>query len=160
MSRKERPPVRISRRLGAGKRFAIVAAAFHRTLTDRLVASARRTLLAHGVDAADVEVVRTPGSLEIPQAALRIARRGKVHAVIGLGVVIRGGTIHFELVAENAVAGLQQAALMSGVPMTSGIVCAETPDQAADRAGRRPGLDRGAEAALAALEMAGLFEHL
>ena len=158
MARKESSRSRA--RLGLGRRFALVAARFNRSLTNRLVLSARRMLLRHGVAPEDIEVCWTPGSLEIPQAALRIARRGKVHAVVGLGVVIRGRTIHFQLVAENTVRGLQQAALDSGVPMTSGIVAAETRADALDRTGRRPDLDRGAEAALAALEMADLFDRI
>lgn len=150
------PPRRPPPRRG---RFAVVAARYHEPITKRLVDGALRSLTAAGVAAKDVEVHWVPGSFELPQAALHLARTRRYAAVVCVGVVIRGQTPHFEHVAREAAAGIQEVALTTGVPTTFGVVTALNEQQAWDRAGGEVG-NRGAEAADAALEMAGLVQRL
>ena len=104
-------------------------------------------------------MVWVPGGFELPQAALRLARSGRVHAVVALGAVIRGATPHFDYVAAEAAKGIAQAALQTGVPVTFGVLTTDTLEQAIERAGTKAG-NKGAEAALAALEMARLWQAL
>jgi 6,7-dimethyl-8-ribityllumazine synthase len=107
----------------------------------------------------DVDVFHVPGSFEIPQAARRAAGSGRYDAVIGLGVLIRGATLHFEIVARESARGLMDVARDTGIPAVLGIVTAETPEQAAERTGGRLG-NRGADAARTAIEMATLFRGM
>ncbi len=106
----------------------------------------------------DVEVVWVPGSFELPQAALYLARTGRFRALVCVGVVIKGQTPHFEHVAREAASGISRVALTTGVPAAFGVVTALSEEQALDRAGGRVG-NRGEEAALAAIEMAELFRR-
>ena len=140
-----------------GRRFAIVASRFHEAITTRLVEGACQTLRRHG--AANVSVVWVPGAFEIPQAAARLAARGKVDALVCLGCVIRGETPHFEYVAGEAARGIAEVGRAWGVPAVFGVITAETEAQAVARAGGGVG-NRGEEAALAALEMVRLFASL
>jgi len=135
-----------------GLRFGIVVARFNDFVTNRLLEGAVETLRLHGALDTDITVVRVPGSLEIPLAARRLAASG-VHAVVALGCVIRGGTPHFEYVAGATSRGVVDVAAQTGVPVTFGVITAESLEQATDRAGGKVG-NRGAEAALAAIEMA------
>ena len=135
-----------------GLRFGIVVARFNDFVTNRLLEGALDTLRLHGVADEDLTVVRVPGALEIPLAAKRLATSG-CDAVVALGCVIRGGTPHFEYVAGAASRGVVDVASETGVPVTFGIITADTLEQATDRAGGKIG-NRGAEAALAAIEMA------
>ena len=134
---------------GAGLRVVVVAASWHTVVMDGLLAGARRALADAGV--ADVRVVRVPGSFELPVAALAAARAG-ADAVVALGVVIQGGTPHFEYVCRAATDGLARVALDTGVPIGFGLLTCDDEQQALDRAGL-PGSreDKGAEAAQAAL---------
>jgi 6,7-dimethyl-8-ribityllumazine synthase len=132
----------------------VVAARFHEAISKRLVDGAVGVLTAHGVPADRVEVHWVPGSFELPQAALALARTRRFAAIACVGVVIRGGTPHFEHVCREAAAGIRQVALATGVPVTFGVVTALTEEQAWERAGGAVA-NRGEEAALAALEMAG-----
>ena len=140
-------------------RFAVVASRFHEEIGKRLVEGAREALRRHGVADKDVLVVWVPGAFEIPQVALAIARRRVADALVCVGCVIRGETPHFEYVAGEAARGIAEVARLTGVPATFGVITAETHDQAAERAGGRVG-NRGEEAALAALELVGLFQAL
>jgi 6,7-dimethyl-8-ribityllumazine synthase len=140
-------------------RFALVLTRFHEAIGSRLLDGARDALLRHGAAEADLSEVRVPGAFEIPLVAQRLARSGKFDAVICLGAVIRGETPHFDLVAAEAARGVARAALDAGVPVTFGVVTAESPDQAADRAGGKLG-NRGFDAALAAIEMVDLLRRL
>jgi 6,7-dimethyl-8-ribityllumazine synthase len=142
-----------------GKRFALVASRYNEVVTSRLIQGAEDCLLRHGASAQDVEVFRTPGSFEIPLVARKVAASGKFHAVICLGAIIRGDTPHFDFVASEAARGVGRAATDTGVPVIFGIVTTDTVEQAIDRAGGRSG-NRGADAALAAIEMANLLEKL
>ena len=134
---------------GRGLRVVVVAASWHEVVMDGLLDGARRALAAAGVE--DVTVIRVPGSFELPVAALRAARAG-ADAVVALGVVIRGGTPHFEYVCQAATSGLTEAALRTGVPVGFGVLTCDDEAQALDRAGL-PGSreDKGAEAAEAAV---------
>jgi 6,7-dimethyl-8-ribityllumazine synthase len=145
-------------RARAGARFAIVAARFHEGISGKLVDGARAAFAAHGVPARNVEVVWVPGSFELPQAALLLARRGRYAGIACVGVVIRGETPHFEHVSREAAAGIRQVALTTGVPVTFGLITALSEAQAWDRAGGAVG-NRGEEAGLAAVEMAALVRR-
>ncbi len=130
-------------------RVAVVAAQWHATVMDGLLAGALRALTDAGV--VDLTVVRVPGSFELPVAALRAARAG-YDAVVALGVVVRGGTPHFDYVCSAATSGLSRVALDTGVPVGFGLLTCDTEEQAVDRAGL-PGSreDKGFQAAQAAL---------
>ena len=134
---------------GTGLRVIIVAASWHAVVMDGLLAGARRALADAGVT--DVREVRVPGSFELPIAASRAAHHG-ADAVVALGVVIRGGTPHFEYVCQAATQGLSDVALRSGVPVGFGLLTCDDEAQALDRAGL-PGSheDKGAQAVQAAL---------
>jgi len=144
---------------GTGRRFGIVAARFHGAVVDRLLAGAESALLAHGVAAADIEVVRVPGAWEIPAGLDALARSGRFSALIALGVLIRGGTLHFEVIANECSRGIAEVSLRRELPVTFGVLTCETMAQAVARAGGEEG-NKGEEAALAALEMASLLDRL
>jgi 6,7-dimethyl-8-ribityllumazine synthase len=134
---------------GTGLRVVVVAASWHTTVMDGLLAGARRALAEAGVT--DVREIRVPGTFELPVAAARAARGG-ADAVVALGVVIRGGTPHFEYVCQAATSGLTDVAVGTGVPVGFGVLTCDDEAQALDRAGL-PGSheDKGAEAAEAAV---------
>jgi 6,7-dimethyl-8-ribityllumazine synthase len=140
-------------------RFAIVAARFNEFIVDRLVAGAIDALRRHGVPEARISLVRVPGAFEIPVACKRVAESKKFDAIIALGCVIRGATAHFEHVAGAACSGCARVAEASGVPVILGVLTTDTIDQAVERAGTKAG-NKGAEAAVAALEMVGVFRAL
>ena len=143
----------------AGRRVAVVASRFHEPLTRRLVEGARAVLTQHGVRDRDLAVVWVPGAFELPQAALRLARGGGVDAIVCVGCVIRGETPHFDYVAGEAARGIGEVARLTGLPVTFGVITANTLEQAEARAGGPAG-HRGEEAALAAVELLGLFASL
>jgi len=144
---------------GSGRRFAIVASTYNQRLVTRLLDGALECLDAHGVTAADVQLVRVPGAWEIPQALEELAAVGKVDALITIGVVIRGDTPHFDYICGECSAGASRVASKYRVPVAFGVLTCETSQQAEERAGGKAG-NKGAEAALAALEMASLFQKL
>ena len=144
---------------GRGHRFALLASRFNPHVTERLLERAKDTLLEHDAAEEHIDVFRVPGAWELPQAALRAARTGRYSAVLALGCVIRGETPHFDFIACSAARGLAEAALASGVPVIFGVLTTDTDAQALERADPSRG-DKGREAALAALEMAGLFQRL
>jgi 6,7-dimethyl-8-ribityllumazine synthase len=134
-----------------GLKLAIVAARFNSALTEKLLEGARKALKqAH---AESVEEFRTPGAFELPLAARTLARTGRYHAIVALGVVIRGETPHFDYVAGETARGLQQAALETGVPVAFGVLTTNTIHQAKARAGGKLG-NKGYDAAMTAVEMA------
>jgi 6,7-dimethyl-8-ribityllumazine synthase len=140
-------------------RFALVAARFNSAIVDQLLAGALDGLKRHGVADDAVDLVRVPGSLEIPPIAKRLAESGKYAAIICLGAVIRGDTGHYEHVAAGAASGIAQAALQTGVPIIFGVLTCDTVEQAVDRAGAKSG-NKGFDAALAAIEMVNLVQQL
>lgn len=143
----------------SGKSFALVVSRWNDFIVDRLAAGALDAIVRHGGDEERVTQVRVPGSFEIPLVAQRLATSGTFDAVICLGCVIRGQTPHFEYVAAEVTKGIAQVSLQSGVPVTFGIVTADSLEQAVDRAGAKHG-NKGAEAALAAIETANLLGAL
>jgi 6,7-dimethyl-8-ribityllumazine synthase len=140
-------------------RFAILAARFNATVVDNLTAGAVDALVRHGVADDAIDIVRVPGSFEIPLVAQRLALSKKYAAVICLGAVIRGDTGHYDHVAGEATGGVGRASLASGIPVIFGILTCETLEQAINRAGAKAG-NKGFEAALAAIEMVNLLQIL
>jgi len=140
-------------------RFAVVAARFNSLIVDQLVSGALDALHRHGVGEQAVDVVKAPGSFEIPLIAQRLASSRKYAAVICLGAIIRGETDHYDHVANSAVNGVAQAALASGVPVILGILTCDTLEQAMNRAGAKAG-NKGFEAAMTAIEMVNLLKQL
>jgi 6,7-dimethyl-8-ribityllumazine synthase len=142
-----------------GLRFGIVASRFNDFIVDRLLDAAVSTLLKHGVAPGDIEVVRVPGAFETPLALQKLAASRRFQALIALGCVIRGGTPHFEYVAGEATRGIGQVSSSSEIPIGFGILTVETIEQAIERAGTKAG-NKGADAALAAIQMATVLRQL
>ena len=143
----------------SGHRFCLVAARFNEAYVRRLVDAALEVLRHRGAAESDLEVVWVPGSFELPLACRWAARTERYDAVLAFGVLIRGETEHFRLVAEGATRGLQQVALETGVPVLNGLLAAHDSGQAAARTGGEVG-NRGAEVALAAVQMARLKRRM
>ena len=150
-----RPPEASGRRAGPGPtgRFAVVAARFNEAISKKLADGAASALEAGGVSPGRVEVHWVPGSFELPQAAMALARTGRYAGIVCVGVVIQGETPHFQYVAGEAAHGLSRVGLETGVPVSFGVITSLTEAQAWERAGGAVG-HRGEEAARAALEMA------
>jgi 6,7-dimethyl-8-ribityllumazine synthase len=146
-------------RVSREARFAIVASRYNPVIVDALIASARAALVDHGVAEPAIDLVRVPGALELPFAADVLAASGRYVAIIALGCVVRGDTRHYEHVADNCARGLLHVALARGVPVLNGVLAVERFADAAARAGGARG-NKGAEVALAALEMADLCRRL
>ncbi len=143
-----------------GGRFAIVMSRFNDMITGRLMDGALDTLRRHGVDIdARVEVVWVPGAYELPLIASKLASSGRFDAVLALACVIRGGTPHFDYVAGEVAKGVSQASASTGVPVAFGVLTTDSIEQAIERAGTKMG-NKGAEAAMAALEMVSLLKKL
>lgn len=145
--------------IGTGLRLGIVVSRFNELLSGRLLSGARDALGRHGVAEDDVDVAWVPGGFEIPLVAKQMADSGRYDAVIALGVIIRGGTPHFEYVASEVAKGVAKASLDSGVPVMFGIITADTIEQAVERAGTKAG-NKGWDAAVGAIEMANLSRAL
>ncbi|MFW2372102.1 MAG: 6,7-dimethyl-8-ribityllumazine synthase [Gammaproteobacteria bacterium] len=140
-------------------RFAIVVARFNGFIVESLQAGAIDTLLRHGVAEDNITVIKVPGAYEMPVATQRLAQGGKFDAIIGLGAVIRGSTPHFDFVAGEASKGMASVALDHGLPVVFGVLTTDTIEQAIERAGTKAG-NKGAEAAITAIEMVNLFKKL
>lgn len=145
--------------LGRGLRFGLVVARFNELITSQLLAGAWDALVRHGVAPEDVDVVRVPGAFEVPLAAKKLAETGRYAALVALAAVIKGGTPHFEYIANEVSKGVATVALEMGVPVAFGVITADTLEQALERAGAKAG-NRGYDAALVALEMANLLPKL
>jgi 6,7-dimethyl-8-ribityllumazine synthase len=143
----------------AGKRFALVVSRFNEFFSSKLMAGAQDCLIRHGAGAEDLEIFRVPGAFELPLVAQKVVDTGRFDAVVCLGAILRGQTSHFDFVAGEAAKGIAQVGLDAGVPVIFGVITTETVEQAVDRAGARTG-NRGAEAALAAVEMANLLQDI
>ena len=143
----------------AGKRFAVVAARWNDIFSGRLLEGAVDALKRHGATESDITVVRVPGSFEIPLVAGRLARSRKYDAVIAVGTLIRGETDHYQLIARELASGLSRVMSETGVPVSFGVVTADSMEQAMARAGSKAG-NKGWEAAVAAIEMAGVMKKL
>jgi 6,7-dimethyl-8-ribityllumazine synthase len=143
----------------AGARFALVASRFNSFIVDRLVEGAVDALVRHGASAERITLVKVPGSWEIPLVAARLAASQDHDAIIALGALIRGATPHFDYIAAEVSKGLAQIAMQTGVPVTFGVLTTDTIEQAVERAGTKAG-NKGADAALAAIELLSLFGAL
>jgi 6,7-dimethyl-8-ribityllumazine synthase len=143
----------------AGLRFGIVVSRFNSFITDRLLAGALDALERGGAKEGQADVVRVPGSFEIPLVAKKLGASGRYHAVIAIGCILRGETSHFEYIASEVARGIQLAQLDTGVPMIFSVLTCDTLEQAIERAGLKSG-NKGAEAGAAALEMANLMRTL
>ncbi|GAC1432845.1 MAG: 6,7-dimethyl-8-ribityllumazine synthase [Terriglobales bacterium] len=139
----------------SGKRFAIVASRFNEFITERLLRSAYDGLLRSGASEKNIQIVRVPGSFEIPTAARTLALTKNYDAIICLGCLIRGDTAHYDVIVNEVTRGIGQSAQETGIPHAFGVLTCETLEQAVDRAGLKMG-NKGFEAALAAVEMANL----
>ena len=144
---------------GTGRRFALVVARFNDFVTSRLKASARQELVDCGTADADIHEILVPGAFEIPLAAREAARSGRYDAVICLGAVIRGATPHFDHVAREASHGIAEVSSSEEIPVGFGILTVDTIEQAIERAGTKAG-NKGADAALAAIQMATVLRQL
>ncbi|MCC7493837.1 MAG: 6,7-dimethyl-8-ribityllumazine synthase [Fimbriimonadaceae bacterium] len=145
--------------VGTGLRCAIVVARFNELIASKLLGGAKDVLRRHGVAEEQVDVAWVPGSFEIPMVAQKLAGSGRYDAVICLGAVIRGSTPHFDYVAAETSKGIAAAALKSGVPVIFGVLTTNTIEEAIERAGTKHG-NKGADAALAAIEMANLLRAI
>ena len=146
-------------RIASGCRFAIIASRFNDEIAEGLLTGARAALAEASVRDEDVTIVRVPGAFEIPLAARRAAETGRFDAIICIGCVIKGETMHFEYIAGTTCQGIADAAAATGVPMALGVLTTLTDAQAQERAAAGPD-NKGREAALAAVEMATLFRQL
>jgi 6,7-dimethyl-8-ribityllumazine synthase len=143
----------------AGLRFGIVVGRFNSFISERLLEGAVDALVRHGASDGDIDVIRVPGSFEIPLAAQKLATAKKHDALICLGAVIRGATPHFDYVAGEVAKGIAQVSLASGTPIAFGVLTTDTIEQAVERAGTKAG-NKGFEAAMTAIETANLFREL
>ena len=141
-----------------GLKIGIVVSRFNVFITEHLLTGAINELISHGVNDGDIEVVRVPGAFEIPLAAKKICSRGK-DVIICLGAVIRGDTPHFDYVATEAARGVATVSIETDIPIMFGVLTSDNIEQAEDRAGGKSG-NKGADAALAAIEIATLYKKL
>ena len=145
--------------IGTDLKIGIVASRFNELLSSRLVSGATDALERHGVADANVDIAWVPGSFEMPLVAKKLAESGSYDAVLAIGVIIRGGTPHFDYVAAEASKGIAKTSVDSGVPVVFGVITADTLEQAIERAGTKGG-NKGWDAALAAIEMANLLKQI
>jgi 6,7-dimethyl-8-ribityllumazine synthase len=143
----------------AGLKFAIVVSRFNSIITDRLLAGALDALARTGADMESLEIVKVPGSWELPVAAAELARQKRHDGVICLSALIKGDTPHFDYIAAEAAKGLAQVSMETGVPVAFGVLTTSTLEQAIDRAGAKSG-NKGFDAAMTAVEMANLMRQL
>jgi 6,7-dimethyl-8-ribityllumazine synthase len=155
----EQPKIIEGELLARDLRFAILAARFNDFVVEPLIRGALDALRRHGVADKQVEIVRVPGAFDMPIIARKLALSQRYEAIIALGCVIRGQTPHFDYVAGECAGGIARVALESGVPIAFGVLTTDTAEQAVDRAGGKAG-NKGADAALVALEMANLLRRL
>ncbi len=140
-------------------RFALIASRFNEFIVEPLVRGALDALKRHGVTDKQIDLVRVPGAFEIPLIASKLIASRRYDALIALGAVIRGETPHFDYVAGECTSGIARIALETGIPIAFGVLTTNTVEQAMDRAGGKAG-NKGADAALTALEMANLLRRL
>jgi 6,7-dimethyl-8-ribityllumazine synthase len=143
--------------LGEGRKFALIVSRFNDFISDRLMGGALDALLRSGVKDEDIDIVKVPGSFEIPLVAKKMVNKKKYDAVICLGAVIRGATPHFEYVSAEVSKGIATVSIESEVPVIFGIITTDTIEQAIERAGTKAG-NKGWSSAMSALEMANLVE--
>ncbi|WP_423837432.1 6,7-dimethyl-8-ribityllumazine synthase [Thermodesulfovibrio thiophilus] len=142
-----------------GLKFGIVVSRFNEFITSKLLEGALDALIRHGAKESDIEAVRVPGSFEIPLVAKKLAQSGRFNAVICLGTLIRGATPHFDYIAAEVSKGIALISLEVGIPVSFGIITADTIEQAIERAGSKAG-NKGWDAAMVAIEMARVIEQM
>lgn len=140
---------------GAGLRIGVVMSRFNQDVSEGLLSACTAALVRQGVREADIRIVTVPGALEVPLALQKLAQTGRFDALVALGAVIRGETYHFEVVSDESAGGITSVQLDTGVPVANGILTADNDDQAAARM-----TQKGAECALAAIEMANLLKKI
>jgi 6,7-dimethyl-8-ribityllumazine synthase len=145
--------------LGKGLKFGVVVSRFNEFITRKLLDGAQDALLRHGVIEEDIDIAWVPGSFEIPLAAKQLAQTKRYDAVICLGTVVRGATPHFDYIAAEVTKGIAKVGLDAGLPISYGIITADTLEQAIERAGTKAG-NRGFDAAVNAIEMANLLKNI
>ena len=145
--------------LGEGLKFGLVVSRFNEFVTKKLLEGAQDALLRHGVSDGDIDIAWAPGSFEIPLIAQKLAQTKRYDAVICLGAVIRGGTPHFEYIAAEVTKGIAKVNLEAGLPISYGIITADSLEQAIERAGTKAG-NKGFDAAVDAIEMANLLKSI
>lgn len=151
------PKFHEARLIAEGKKFALVVSRFNDFITEKLLSGALDALIRSGTADKDIEVVRVPGAFEIPVVARKMAKTKRFDAVICLGAVIRGSTPHFDYVSAEVSKGIAMVGMESEVPVIFGVITTDTIEQAIERAGTKAG-NKGWSAAIAAVEMANLFE--
>lgn len=145
--------------VGSNLRICITVSRFNNFITTKLLDGALDALKRHGVNLDEVDIFWTPGAFEIPATAKRLAESNRYNAIICIGAVIRGATPHFDFVASESAKGIAQVSFNTGVPVIYGVITTETIEQAIERTGTKMG-NKGAEAAVAAIEMANLYRRI
>lgn len=142
-----------------GLKFGIVVSRFNEFITSKLLDGAIDALLRHGAKDSDIQIVKVPGSFEIPLVAKKMAQSGKFNAIICLGTLIRGATPHFDYIAAEVSKGIALVSLETGIPVSFGVITTDTIEQAIERAGSKSG-NKGWDAAIVAIEMARVTEQI
>ena len=151
------PKVHEAKLIAEGKKFALIVSRFNDFITEKLLSGAQDALIRSGTSEDDIEIVKVPGCFEIPLLAKKMAQTKRFHAIICLGAVIRGSTPHFDYVSAEVSKGVAQVAMEAEIPVIFGVITTDTIEQAIERAGTKAG-NKGWSAAIAAVEMANLFE--
>ncbi len=145
--------------IGTGLKIGITVSRFNSFITTKLLDGALDALKRHGVNLDDVDIFWTPGSFEIPATAKRLAESQRYDAILCIGAVIRGATPHFDFVANESAKGIAQVSFNTGIPVIYGVITTDNIEQAIERAGTKAG-NKGAEAAVAAIEMVNLYRQI
>lgn len=145
--------------MGKGLKIGVVVSRFNEFITNKLLEGAKDALVRHGVGQDDIDVAWVPGAFEVPLVAQKLAQTDKYDAIVCLSAVVRGGTPHFEYVAAEITKGIAKVGLDTGLPVTYGVITADTLEQAIERAGTKSG-NRGFDAAVNAIEMANLLKNI
>ncbi|MFC1939712.1 6,7-dimethyl-8-ribityllumazine synthase [Chloroflexota bacterium] len=145
--------------LGKGLKFGVVASRFNEFITKKLLEGAQDALLRHGVSEEDIDIAWVPGSFEIPLAAKKLAQTKRYDAIICLGAVVRGATPHFEYIAAEVTKGIAKVSMETDLPVSYGLITADTLEQAIERAGTKAG-NKGFDAGVDAIEMANLLRNI
>ncbi|MEW6621218.1 MAG: 6,7-dimethyl-8-ribityllumazine synthase [bacterium] len=142
-----------------GLKIGVIVSRFNEFITSKLVDGCLDALVRHGAKEDDIEIVKVPGSFEIPYIAKKMADMKKYDAIICLGVIIRGETPHFNYICNEVAKGIANVSLESGIPVIFGVITSDTIEQAIERAGTKSG-NKGFDAALSAIEMANLYKSV
>jgi 6,7-dimethyl-8-ribityllumazine synthase len=142
-----------------GLKFCVIVSRFNDFITSKLLDGARDALLRHGAKEDDIDVIKVPGSFEIPMVVKKMALKGTYNAIICLGTIIRGATPHFEYIAAEVSKGIASVSIETGVPVAFGVITSDTIEQAIERAGTKSG-NKGWDAAISAIEMVQLLKKI